>query len=243
MPCTDRSERILWHPLVLVVLTLLTCSVGCGTPAASVIIDNTSPSTMTVTIDGQQAARIDGHTFQTIRLMPGQYEMEVEVGGRRVFKGLRNIEESDTVLAGKMYLFNPTAKERYAVCKVIYGGSLLGDVTEDAFISLAEHYKGEKVDENKVQYYRIKKCAEPMPGGSWFELPGGINYILRDAPDSVYSKSSETSRRVLTRISKEDHSQLRKAHRIEEPTERDVHHLVDVTERVLSSMSELEPWD
>jgi hypothetical protein len=228
---------------VAAVALVLCLAVGCGTPAASVIIDNTSPSTMTVKVDGKQAARIEGHSFQTIRLLPGSYEMEVEVGGRRVFKGLRTIEESDTVLAGKMYLFNPTAKERYAVCKVIYGGSLLSDATEDAFISLAEHYKGEKVDETKLQFYRIKKCAEPLPGGSWFALPGGISYILRDAPESVYTKSAETSRRVLTRISREDHSQLGKAHRIEEPTEKDLNNLVRVTERVLASMSELEPWE
>jgi hypothetical protein len=239
-----HSDRFALHRLHFVALALgVSTAVGCGTPAASVIIDNTSPSSMVVKVDGQQAAKIEGHTFQTLRLMPGSYEMEVEVGGRRVFKASRVIEESDTFLAGKMYLFNPTSSARYAVCKVVYGGSLLTDATENAFIKLAENYKGEKVDETKLQYYRIKKCAEPMPGSSWFELPGGISYILRDAPDSVYTRSPETTRRVLTRISKEEYHQLRQAHRVENPTQQDVYALAEVTERVLDSMSELEPWD
>lgn len=239
-----HSDRIALHRFHLAAIALcVSTTAGCGTPAASVIIDNTSPSTMVVKVDGQQAARIDGHTFQTLRLMPGSYDMEIEVGGRRVFKGARVVEESDTFLAGKMYLFNPTSSDRYAVCKVVYGGSLLSDTTEDAFIKLAENYKGEKVDETKLQYYRIKKCAEPMPGGSWFELPGGISYILRDAPETVYTRSTETTRRVLTRISKEEHRRLRQAHRVENPTQQDVYALAEVTERVLDSMSKLEPWD
>lgn len=243
MSRADRSERLVWHPLVLILGMLLTSFVGCGTPAASVIIDNTSPSTMIVKVDGKQAAKIDGNTFQTIRVLPGQYAIEVEVGGRRVFKGMPTIAESDSILAGKMYLFNPAAKERYAVCKVVYGGSLLGDAAEDAFISLAEHYKGEQVDQTKVQYHRIKRCAEPMPGGSWFELPGGISYILRDAPESVYSKSPETSRCVLTRISRDEHSRLSKAHRVENPTTDDLNQLTRITTSVLASMSRLEPWE
>lgn len=221
-------------------LTICVAS-GCGNPAASVIIDNTSPSTMVVKIDGKTAARIDGHSFHTIRLMPGRYPMEIEVGGRRVFRGTRVVEEADGFLASKTYVFNPASSAKYASCKVVYGDSMLSEATESAIVTLAENYTGKKVDETRLKYIQVKRYAIPMPGSSWFELPGGISYILRDAPEYVYTRSAETSRRVLTRLPKDVHSRLRKAHRIENPTEQDLYALIDVTEEAIDSMSLLEP--
>jgi hypothetical protein len=87
----------------------------------------------------------------------------------------------------------------------------------------------------------MKKYAEPMPAVTWFELPSGVQFILREPPESVYSKYGSETRRALTRVPAKDHAQLRRSHAIEQPTERDVASLGSVTERVLDSMSNLPP--
>jgi hypothetical protein len=215
---------------------------GCGEPAACVIIDNGGGrSAMTVAVDNQQAISIPARESKSVFVAPGQHQFSIKVGGRSVFNGAKIIEPSKSWGAGRQYVFNPSGNQRYAVCKVVYGSSLFNDATENTFVSMAESYKGEKVDKTLYEYVKMKRYAEPMPPTAWFELPGGIRYILEAPPESVYSKSGSTSRRVLTRIPSQDHNLLRRGHTIEKPTPKDLSNLANVTERVLDSMSNLEP--
>jgi hypothetical protein len=124
---------------------------------------------------------------------------------------------------------------------VVYGSTVFSDQAEDSMVKFAEYYKGEKADPMMVEYIKMKRYAEPMPPTAWFELPSGVQFILREPPESVYSKHGSESRRVLTRVSAKDHAQLRHGHAIEQPTEQDVASLGNVTERVLDTLGNLPP--
>jgi hypothetical protein len=115
----------------------------------------------------------------------------------------------------------------------------MSEHTDEAIVKFAEYYKGEQADPMLVEFIKMKKYAEPMPPTAWFELPSGVQFILREPPDSVYSRSGSETRRALTRVPAKDHSQLRRGHAIEKPSEKDLVALGSVTERVLDTMSNL----
>jgi hypothetical protein len=232
-------HQVGWFALVVVSLSV---AAGCGEPAASVIIDNGGGrATMTVAVDGQQLATIPSGDFDSIFLPPGQHQFEIKIGGQCIFSGAKILAPSDTWGVGRRYVFNPPGNQRYAVCKVVYGNTLMTDTMEGAFVKFAEQYKGEKVDPTRMHYVKMKRYAEPMPPTAWFELPLGVAYVLSGPPEYVYSKSGSDSRRVLTRISPGDHSQLKRNHAIEQPTEKDLVNLAGVTERVLDTLGNLKP--
>lgn len=231
-----RSLRLclLFLPLVL--------AAGCGEPNASVIIDNAgNRNLMSVAIDGQPAGSIPAEDFKIYYLPPGEHDFSLVSGGRKLFNGSKHLDTARSWGWGREYVFNPLGNQRYAVCKVVYGGDLISEHTDDAIVKFAEYYKGQAADPMLVEYVKMKKYAEPMPPAPWFELPSGVQFILREPPDSVYSKYGSETRRALTRVSSKDHAALRRGHAVEQPTEQDLIVLGSVTERVLNTMEDLPP--
>lgn len=238
-PAQRAWRHLSW--LGLVALPLVAAA-GCGEPNAAVIIDNAgNASAMSVIIDGKEAGSVDANDYKMFWMPPGEHKFYLTSGGRTQFNGNKVLETSKSWGHGRKYVFNPRGNQRYAVCKVVYGDSFVTDNAENAMVKLAEHYKGQKVDPILVEYVKVKRYAEPMPAAAWFELPSGVQYILRDPPESVYSRYGSESRRVLTRISARDYAQLRRGYMIEDPTEQDLDSLANVTERVLDSLAQLPP--
>jgi hypothetical protein len=238
-PKAQLIGRFSWFCVLLASLALL---VGCGEPNASVIIDNAGGhSTMNVVIDGQESGTIPAGDFKIFWMPPGEHKFYLTSNGRTLFNGAKQLDTSRSWGFGREYVFNPMGNQRYAVCKVVYGSTVFSDNAENAMIKFAEQYKGQKADPMLVEYVKIKRYAEPMPATAWFELPSGVQFILREPPDSVYSKSGSESRRALTRVSAKDHAQLRRGHMIEQPSEKDLYALGSVTERVLDTMGNLPP--
>jgi hypothetical protein len=232
-------RRLAW--LGLVALPLLTAT-GCGEPNASVIIDNAgNGSPLSVAIDERPAGSIPAGDFKVYALPPGEHSFSIVSNGRTLFNGKKHLDTARSWGWGREYVFNPLGNQRYAVCKVVYGSSLFSEHTDDAVVKLAEYYRGEKVDPTLVEYVKIKKYAEPMPPAVWFELPSGVQFVLRQPPESMYSRYGSETRRALTRIPAKDHATLRRAHTIEKPTQEDLFALGNVTERALNSLDTLPP--
>ena len=196
---------------------------------------------MIVKVDGQPAATIESGEFTLIRMPPGEHEFHIQRAGRTLFDGTKTLEKAKGFANPREYLFNPGGEFRYASCKVLYGSQVYSDAAESAIVKFAEHQAGEKADPTRLEFLKIKRFAEPMPARRWFEIPGGISYVLRDAPDSVYTRTGSDSRRVLTRISKRDHNQLLRYCAIENPTPRDLEALAGAASNALDSLSLLEP--
>jgi len=236
----NRPVRSLYW-LCLLALPLAAAA-GCGEPNSSVIIDNAgNHSPMSVAIDGQPAGTIPAGDFKTYDLQPGEHSFSIMSNGRSLFNGTKHLDTSRSWSWGREYVFNPLGNQRYAVCKVVYGSDLLSEHTDDAIVKFAEYYKGEKADPTMVEYIKIKKYAEPMPPTPWFELPSGVQFKLRQPPETVYSEYGSETRRALTRVSAKDHAALRRAHAVEKPTEQDLYALGDVTERTLDTLDNLPP--
>jgi hypothetical protein len=214
---------------------------GCGEPNAVVVIDNGGAATMVVEINGQPAGMIEPGQFKSFGYPPGDYKFVIQSGGETLFDGTKTLEPSQRFGFGREYIWNPGGENRYAVCKVVYGDQLFSDMTNSAIVAFAEAHTGQKADPTRVEFIKLKKYAEPMPSSSWFELPPGVQYTLRNPPDTVYTRSGSDSRRALTRISREDHAQLKNAHSVENPSPYDLEILTEVTERALDSLYDLEP--
>jgi hypothetical protein len=219
----------------------MTAAIGCGEPSATVYIDNAGKATMIVKVDGQPAASIEAGEFTMLRLPPGEHKFHVSCGGRTLFDGTKTLDAPKRFASPRRYILSPDGQQRYAASKVVYGSQLFADATESAIVKLAEHHTGQKVDPIRLEFMQVKRFAEPMPASDWFELPRDVFYVLRAAPEVVYSRTGSDSRRVLTRISPQNHSQLWRGHAVKNPTERDLALLTMATENALDSMAELEP--
>jgi len=236
-PVALTSQKTAWLALLLATVLF---AFGCGEPASSVYIDNGRDAPMVVKIDGQPAAMIEAGQFTLVRVMPGERHFHIQCAGETLFDGKKTLDTAKGFLSPRQYMFNPGGEHRYASCKVLYGSQAFADATQSAIVKFAEYQAGEKADPTRVEFSQIKRFAEPMPTDNWFELPGGISYILRDAPESVYTRSGSESRRVLTRISAVNHAQLVRCHAVESPTELDVITLVAAAEAAIDTLSQLE---
>jgi hypothetical protein len=219
----------------------MAAATGCGPPSAIVYIDNGGKAPMIVKVDGQPAASIEVGEFATLQLPPGKHNFHVRCAGQTLFDGIKTLDEPKGFASPRTYVFSPNGQQRYAACKVLYGSQLFSDAADSAIVKFAEHHTGEKVDPTRLEFVRMKRFAEPMPASDWFEVPGDVFYILRDAPEIVYSQTGSDTRRVLTRVSRENHAELWRAHATKEPTERDLALLANATETALDSMAKLEP--
>ena len=226
-----------WYGLFLP----LCAALGCGEPSASIFIDNGFDQAMILQLDDKEAARIEPGQVGTISLPPGTYLCQVVCDGRTLFNGRKTIEPSESLGTGRQYVWNPGGDFRYAACKVIYGSLDIGEAAENAIVGFAETYSGQKADPTKLKFIQLKRYAEPMPATTWFELPAGISYVLRNPPEHVYSRTGSDSRRALTRISPDDHAQLQHFHALEQPSSNDVDNLFEVTQYALDSLENLTP--
>lgn len=237
------STRTVHRLACLCVLAIaVSGATGCGEPNAVVVIDNGGDATMVVDVNDQPAGVIEPGEFKSFSYPPGDYKFVIQSGGKTIFDGTKTLEPSEYFGFGREYIWNPGGQNRYAVCKVIYGSDLMSDLTNSAIVKFAEAHTGQKADPTRVEFIKLKRYAEPMPSSSWFELPRGIQYTLRNPPDEVYTRGGSTSRRALTRISKRDHAKLQNAHAVENPTPQDLEILHEVTERALDSLYDLEPF-
>jgi hypothetical protein len=233
-----RGQRLIWFGI----LAIAACgATGCGEPNAIVVIDNGGAATMIVEVNDQPAGVIEPGQFKSFGYPPGDYKFVIKSGGETLFDGTKTLEPSEYFGFGREYIWNPGGENRYAVCKVVYGDQLFSDLTNSAIVKFAEAQSGQKADPTRVEFIQLKRHAEPMPSSSWFELPRGVQYTLRNPPDEVYTRNGSDSRRALTRISREDHAQLKNAHAIENPTPQDLEILNEVTGRALDSLYDLEP--
>ena len=233
-----RATTCLWLGALAMTLT---AAVGCGEPNATVTIDNSGEAALVVEVNDLPKAMIEPGTFQTLSFPPGEYKFKLQSAGETLFDGMKTLEPSEVFGFGREYIWNPGGENRYAVCKVMYGSMIFGNAAEDAILKFAEQHTGQKADPARVEFFKIKRYAEPMPSTTWFEMPRGVMYTLKNPPESVYTRSGSTSRRALTRISKEDHRQLQTVYSIENPTESDVEILAEVAERALNSLEFLQP--
>lgn len=239
--CVRSSRNKTQWLLGVLLLSVMALSVGCEKAVPRVTVDNTGDSTMIVKVDGKEAARIPARGFQRIPLTPGTHNFEILADGKQIFSGIRMIEESNSSLAARNYIFSPRSNQGYAVCKVVYGSNAFSEFSSDAMVKMAEYYTGEKVDKEKYAYMKVKPYAEPMKSSTWFELPSGVGYILHDPPQVAYTRSGSTSKRALTRISKSDQQLLKQLHKIDSPNPGDLEDLIAVSARALDSLSQLEP--
>jgi hypothetical protein len=235
------SSRPRWIALGAIVALAIVAATGCGEPQVSIYVDNGGAEEMTVEVNSQTACTVPPGEHKAIHLPPGDYRFVVSRAGETLYDGMRTLEPSEHFGFGREYVWNPGREHFYAACKVDYGSRALKDAAQSAIVKLAEAHTGQKADPVHVEFLQLKRYAEPMPSTDWFELPRGIQYILRDAPEHVYTKTGSDTRRALTRVSRDVHELLLRTHAVEHPTPEDLEILRFASDEAIASLADLEP--
>jgi hypothetical protein len=153
---------------------------------AVIYVDNGGTEPVTVTVDGDEKPAVPPGQADSFPCRAGSIRIVATRGGQVVFDATKTIEPRGKVR--RKYLLNPEATNRYRNAEVFYG---------ESYASRAPHYRPNR-DE------LLRAFAEELslvPPTDWVDV--APDDVLEAPPKSVQGNISAT-RRVLTRVAKED---------------------------------------
>lgn len=226
-----RGGLMLPLGLVALVITLGIAGLMLSGGDVWIYVDNGGTEPLVVAIDGKDEATIGPGQFDKVKCPPGLRKLQVRSGDRVVYDAVKDLPKPDKIATNRRYLFNPDNHNRYRTYLVTYGSSPFEGLGKFLPKDLpVEDREGKLRD----AYQKLLKEVELLPPDAWFEVPESAMVLTRE-PDSVVSKSSKETRRVLARVDPKDYATLAAARDHPNPTEADLMSLAEVVERVLET--------